>query len=140
MYFLLRYNWNMIYHFQVYKIMIQYLYVLLNDHWYPSAHSYKKFFLVLRTFVIYTQHLSNIQYIIKYSHCAVPDTPRTYLLYNWKFVPFEHLYPFHPLPSLATTKLFSLWVPVFCLFVFIFHIKLRSCIWYLSFIDLPVNS
>lgn len=29
------------------------------------------------------------------------------LLYNWKFVLFHSLYPFHLLPPLATTSLFS---------------------------------
>ena len=34
--------------------------------------------------------------VVNYSHHAVHYTPRTYLSYNWKFVPFEHLQSFPP--------------------------------------------
>ena len=38
--------------------------------------------------------VSGIQYnSVKYIHCAVYHILRTYS-YNWKFVPFDHVYPF----------------------------------------------
>ena len=30
--------------------------------------------------------------IINYSNNAIDNIPMTYLFYNWKFVPFDHLY------------------------------------------------
>ena len=33
--------------------------------------------------------------MINYSHYAIHYIPRMYLLYNWKFVPFDLFYPFH---------------------------------------------
>ena len=74
----------------------------------------KNFYSVL------SQQLSNIQYsVVNYSHHAVYSLPRTYLSYNWNFIPFDHLYPFPPLPHtplLATTNLFSV---VIYLFIYI---------------------
>ena len=52
----------------------------------------------MRTFKIYSQQCSNMQYsITNNSHHAVYYILRTYLFYNWKFVPFDLLHPFHPL-------------------------------------------
>ena len=44
---------------------------------------------------------------INYSHHAVCYIPWTYLSYNWKLVPFDHLAPFTCYLPLTTTKLFS---------------------------------
>ena len=54
--------------------------------------------------------------IINYGHYVVYYIPMMYLFYNWKFITFDHLYPFlpstspiHPLTALplATSSLFS---------------------------------
>ena len=53
----------------------------------------------------------------------------TYLFYNWQFVPFDHLHPFHPPPTpppLAIINLFSVSMSSFVVvalfhFVFKFH-------------------
>ena len=51
---------------------------------------------------------ANIQYrIINYSHHAVCYIPWTYLSYNWKLVPVDHLAPFTCYLPLTTTKVFS---------------------------------
>ena len=57
-----------------------------------------------------SQQLSYIIYnSINYIYHVVHYTPSTYLCYNWKFVPFDHL---HPTPASGTTNLIS-----FCEFV-----------------------
>lgn len=71
------------------------------------SHSYKTFFLVLRTFKSYSYQLSDEWYSINYSHHAKHYTPMTNLFYNWSlyllipFICFAHPYPH------ATTNLFS---------------------------------
>ena len=68
--------------------------------------------------------LSSVSYgSISYSH-HIHYIPRTYLSYNWKFVPFDHLppspprpspCPLHPLP-LITTRIWSLFLRVWLAF------------------------
>ena len=61
---------------------------------------------VLRTFKIYSEQPSNTQYSINYGHHAVPDSPTTYLVYDWKFIHFE---PLSPISNPSTTvHLYSL--------------------------------
>ena len=70
----------------------------------------KIFFLVIRTFKIYSLYNFHIYIIINYSHHAVHYIPVTYLFNNWKFVPFDHLHPFCPFLTpclLAITNLYS---------------------------------
>ena len=47
--------------------------------------------------------------------------PSTYLSCNWKFAPFDYLYPVFPPPTLVTTNLISFSVSLGFLFIFRFH-------------------
>ena len=51
-----------------------------------------------------------IVYIVNYSHHIVHCIPRTYLPYNWKFVPFDHLYPILSLCPSAIRNLISVYM------------------------------
>ena len=84
-----------------------------------TIHSYKIFFLVMRTFKIYCQQLSNMQYsIINCSHQAVYYIPMTYLFHNWNCVPFDPLHPFDPHHTP------HLWQPPICsLFLWVWLFK-----------------
>ena len=129
-FFKLRYNWHIsLYLFQVYHIMIWYLYRLQNDHhsksrYHPSPSKVTYFFLLMRTFKIY--YLSNFQVcntiiltIFKY---MIHYISMTYLFYTWKFVPltpfthFAHLLT--PIPS-STTNFVTVSVSLI-LFCFLF--------------------
>lgn len=50
----------------------------------------------MRTFKIYSPTFTYS--IVNYSHHAFCYIIRTYLSYNWKFVPFDHLHPMPPTP------------------------------------------
>ena len=53
--------------------------------------------------------------LLTYSHHAVHYIPRrTYLSHHWKFAPFEHPHPFHPLPSQPPICFLSQWVSDYC--------------------------
>ena len=93
----LRCNWHIsLYFFQVYHIMIWYLYTLQNDHhgksrYHPSPSKVTYFFLLMRTFKIY--YLSNFQIrntiiLIVFSY-MIHYISMTYLFYTWKFVPLN---------------------------------------------------
>lgn len=78
------------------------------------------YFLVLRTPVIYASQLLTTQYsIVNYSHHTVHYIHRTYLVYNWKFVPLDPVHPFcsHPNPDLWQPPVFYLWVHIFFFFL-----------------------
>ena len=78
-----------------YDIMIQYLYVLWNEIITSltsiTIPGYTIFFLVMTTSKIYS--LRSFQ--IRNTALLTIVTPITYL-FNWKFVPFDSLHPFHP--------------------------------------------
>ena len=79
-------------------------------------------------------------HITRYSHHAVYYAYVTYLFYNWRFVFFNLLQPFHILPlslPLVTAHLFFVLVSSFsflvlAFFFFRYHIQVRS-LHYLSF-------
>ena len=77
------------YHSLVSYHLLTILHVLQNDHhsklpltslvttvYSITTHDYN-FFLMMKTFKIYSQQLSGIQYTINYSHCTVHYIPRT---------------------------------------------------------------
>ena len=90
-------------------------------------------FTLLATFK-HTMHIT------RYSHHAVYYAYVTYLFYNWRFVFFNLLQPFHILPlslPLVTAHLFFVLVSSFsflvlAFFFFRYHIQVRS-LHYLSF-------
>ena len=79
------------------------MYILQNDHHNKlTLPPQLQFFLMMRTFKIYSP--CNFQKylqgnIINYSHHDMRYSPRTYQSYTWKFIPFDHLHSFFPVPQ-----------------------------------------
>jgi len=110
--FLLKYNPHTIScYFQVYIIVIWYLYVLKWSPWCLYTTSPYKITTVLWIYSLYCTLYSMI-----------------YLLYSWKFIPFNSLYlfsfPIQFLSPLETINLFSVSVSLFlfCFVCFVFQI------------------
>lgn len=71
-----------------------------QEVWFSSVTAQLQLFLLTRTFKSYSSQLSNAQPSgTNCGHCVAPYRPMTDLLYNWKFVPFDPLHPFHPPPT-----------------------------------------
>ena len=136
---LLRYNWHIkLYWFQVYNIMIWYLYPLWNDHHNKSIYHLSPYIVTNYFFLfffscdenfqdLHSWKLSNMKNSINYSHHAIHYNPVTYLLYNWTFEPFDPLHPFHPslTPPLPSGKHQS----VLCIYEFGFlFVCLAACL------------
>ena len=88
-------------------------------------------FLVMKTFKIYS--FSNFQIyntvLLTVVTMLYIISPQTYLSYNWKFVPFDHLHPMSPLLRLWKPLIWSLF-----LWVCFFHIShISEILQYLSF-------
>ena len=94
---------------------------------------------MLRTLGTCSLKFSCVSYSsVNYSCHVVRHIPSTYLSYNWKFLPFDHLPPGppspHPLP-LVTTDLISFFMSS-CFLIFCFWFYVQWDIQYVSFSNL----
>ena len=74
---------------------------------------------------LFCLQFSNMQYtIVNCSYHVIHYFPRTYLFFNWKFLPFDsphsfHIFPAHPAsPPPTATNLFSVSYACVCVCVF----------------------
>ena len=96
-FFKMSYNCHItLYLFQIYYIVIQYLYTLLNDHqskliYHPSPYIVENWvwWELLSKFHIHNCYTR----IVNYSHHAAHYILMTYLFCNWQFLHFDSLHP-----------------------------------------------
>lgn len=89
---LLRHNWHLtLCKFNMYNVMIWYMYILASDYHNKSvisitSHTYKVCVCAVGTLKIYSWQLSNIQHsIVNDSHWATHHIPEL-ITHNWKLV------------------------------------------------------
>ena len=94
------------------------------------------FFLVIRIFKIYSQHISNVHYSVNYSHYAVHYIPMSYFITGRLCLLTAFTHHTHS-PPMATTNLFFVSMSLgFCCCCYLFILKIlhiTEVVWYLSF-------